>query len=552
MSRIIGDIDGKRALYEALTRYNYFPNQRANVGELPPSITTRQYTPEIAEELAAVADVGDRRGGGYDLVEYKATRYNNVPRVLGLIHPKSYALLAKCIHDNWNVLQSVTGNENSIVKPELHEEDKRLMVMNYEEPMAKVSRSHQKGFAKRFRVQADIANCFNSIYSHAIPWAAVGIPQAKTQKNDRQAWFNQLDMYQRKTKRNETQGIPIGSATSSVVVELILGCVDKILNDKGYEFYRYIDDYTCYCDSDEEAQRFLQDLGDELATYKLTLNLKKTIIEDLPSAVEDTWVLELRGALPSRLQNAGENEPKLTATEVLTFINRAIEVNKLTPDGSVLKYAVSLVMSHLDEHAAPWLIEPLLNLAWHFPVLLPLLDLILTNEQIDPAIYRTQLIEIIRVNADKRRSDGMAWPLHSLLRAGSIVEDELADKVIASKDCVSICLLLEMGVHEQKVVAFVNSWLQLASDYDKDNYWLLLYQLYFKELIQEPYGDGVFDILKNNNVNFLPGERISAAENRCTEIQQEMSSQAIRNIFSPVPPAAVDTVEQSSEESPEF
>lgn len=535
MSRIIGDTDGKRALYEALTRYNYFPNQRANVGELPPSITTRQFTPEIAEELAAVADVGERRGGGYDLVEYKATRYNNVPRILGLIHPKSYALLAKCIHDNWGVLQSVTGNQNSIIKPEFHEEDKRLMVMNYEEPMAKVTRSHQKGFAKRFRVQADIANCFNSIYSHAIPWAAVGIPQAKAQKNDRQAWFNQLDMYQRKTKRNETQGIPIGSATSSIVVELILGCVDKALIDKGYEFYRYIDDYTCYCNSDEEAQRFIQDLGDELATFKLTLNLKKTLIEDLPSAVEDTWVLELRGALPSRLQNAGENEPKLTATEVLTFINRAIEVNKITPDGSVLKYAVSLVLSHFDDNAAFWLVEPLLNLAWHFPLLLPLLDLILVNEQINPANYRSQLIEIIKVNADKRRSDGIAWPLHSLLSAGAIVEDGIADQVIASKDCVAICLLLEMGTHEQKVIDFVSSWLPLASDYEKDNYWLLLYQLYFKGLIQEPYGDGVFDILKNNDVNFLPGERVSAAERRCTEIQEEITSDAIDELLNSEP-----------------
>lgn len=38
MSQIFGDTDDKRALYEALTRYNYFPNQRANIGELPPSL----------------------------------------------------------------------------------------------------------------------------------------------------------------------------------------------------------------------------------------------------------------------------------------------------------------------------------------------------------------------------------------------------------------------------------------------------------------------------------------------------------------------------------
>lgn len=552
MTQILGDTDNKRALFEGLTRHNYFPNQRANIGELPPSITTRQFTPEIVETLAALAEEGERRAGGYDLVEYKATRYNNVPRILGLIHPKAYALLAKCIHDNWNMIQTVTSNSNSIVKPEIHYEEKRLMVMNYEEPLAKVSRSHQKGFAKRFLVQADIANCFNSIYSHAIPWAAVGTEEAKRQKNNRQAWYNELDMYQRKCKRNETQGIPIGSATSSIVVEFILGRVDETLCSKGYDFYRYIDDYTCYCENDEEAQKFLQDLGDELAKFKLTLNLKKTIIEELPSSIEDSWVLELRGALPSRLNQAGEDEPKLTATEVLTFINRAIDVNKSTPDGSVLKYAVSLVLSHLDDDASLVVIEPLLNLAWHFPLLLPLLDLLLKNAQIDSALYRTQLIEIIRVNAVKRRSDGMAWPLHSLLRCGAIVEEGIADQVIASKDCVSICLLLEMSSYEQKIVDFVNGWLPLGTDYEKDNYWLLLYQLYFKGLIADPYGDGVFDILKNSDVNFLPGERISDAERRCDEIQQTLTSEALRQVFQAVElPPSTDT-EQSADEPPVF
>ena len=51
MSQILGDTDNKRTLYEALTRYNYFPNQRASVGELPPSIDTRQFTPEVAEAV---------------------------------------------------------------------------------------------------------------------------------------------------------------------------------------------------------------------------------------------------------------------------------------------------------------------------------------------------------------------------------------------------------------------------------------------------------------------------------------------------------------------
>jgi hypothetical protein len=552
MAQILGDTDNKRALYEALTRYNYFPNQRASVGELPPCIDTRQFTPEVVEALAAIEEHKDRRKSGYDLVSYKSTRYNNVPRVLGIVHPKAYSLLAKCIHDNWTKLESITTNKSSIIKPEFHPEEKRLMVMNYEEALSKASRAHQNSFAKRFIVRTDIANCFNSIYSHAIAWAAVGITEAKAQQKDTKLWFNQLDMFQRKTKRNETQGIPIGSATSSIVTELILSRIDGKLREQGFEFDRYVDDYTCYCKTDVQAHDFLNVLGTLLSDYKLSLNLRKTDIESLPSAIEDSWVLELRGALPSRLNHAGEGEPKLSINEALSFLNRAIDVNKITPDGSVLKYAVSLIIAHLDEMAPYYIVEPLLNLAWHYPVLLPLLDLVLKNNKIDSNLYRSQLLEIIKDNAEKGRSDGMAWPLHTLKMYGATIDEDTANKIILSKDCLAITLLFEMDLYERKVVEFAVAIIKSSDNYEKDTYWLLLYQLYFKGLIPDPYGDGVFECLKSFDVNFVPGDRKSDAEKRCDEIQQQITSECIKHRFSAVLPINTKNEKQPDDDSHVF
>ncbi|WP_298150312.1 antiviral reverse transcriptase Drt4 [Flavobacterium sp.] len=523
-----------RTLYEALTRYNYFPNQKSTICELPPSINSRRFTPEVAEALAVLPEKKGRHG--YDLVEYKATRYNNVPRVLGIVHPKAYAMLAKCIHDNWHELHFLTLNNNSMIKPEFYHEEKRLMVMNYEDPIVKVTRSHRMGFAKRFRVQADVTNCFNSIYSHSIPWAALGVAAAKAQKNDKTLWCNKLDEYQRKTKRNETQGIPIGPATSSIVSELILGCVDRDLRDKGYEFCRYIDDYTCYCETDDQAQEFIRTLAASLATYKLSLNLKKTVIDSLPCPVEDSWVLELRGALPSRLSHAHSEEPKISTTEALTFLNRAIEVNKSTPDGSVLKYAVSLIFSHLDETVPLDLIDPLLNLAWHFPALLPFVDLIVQKTPVAIAPYQDQLSAIIKHNANMGRSDGMAWPLHSMLQAGITVDGETADHVLNSRDCIAITLLLEMKIHEPKIIDLANSLIQSADDYEKDTYWLLFYQLFMRGLINDPYADGVFDCLKGFDVNFVPDDKKSKAEMRSDEIFGQIESEALKHIFEAVLP----------------
>ena len=63
-------------LFEALTRWNYFPNQKSKGEELPPVFSTRQFTPHVAKLLLNEP----LRKSGYDQVEYYSTRYNNVSR----------------------------------------------------------------------------------------------------------------------------------------------------------------------------------------------------------------------------------------------------------------------------------------------------------------------------------------------------------------------------------------------------------------------------------------------------------------------------------------
>lgn len=164
----------KRKFYKALTRYNYFPNQKSSIGELPPLLSTRQFTPEVCEALAELNESKTREGSGYDVVAYHATRYNNAFRELSLIHPKAYSLLAKHLHDHWDKIKPFTTSESSIIKPEEHE-DGRIMVMNYEDPIEKTTRALTESFGMRYQVKADISNCFNSVYSHAIAWGLSGL-----------------------------------------------------------------------------------------------------------------------------------------------------------------------------------------------------------------------------------------------------------------------------------------------------------------------------------------------------------------------------------------
>lgn len=488
-------------LFEALTRWNYFPNQKSRGGELPPVFSTRQFTPHVAKRLLAE----NLRSGGYDQVEYYATRYNNVSRPLAIPHPVGYAHLVNCICSNWNELAYICDNDNSLIKPKEHP-DRRVVLMDYEEPLERTTRTLKVGFGKKFRTHTDITNCFPSIYTHAIPWATVGFAHAKAHKPPKHAalWFNQLDCHQRMIKRNETQGVAIGPATSNIVSEAILARIDKALSKK-YTYYRYIDDYTCYCETYEEGQSFLRELNDELRKYKLTLNLKKTELVELPAPIDADWIVELSTRMPA----GSPNEPPKTgkhysASEALRFIDFAVQLKKRTPDGSVLKFAVKSIIYQLDEFAVQPVLEYLLNLSRFYPLLLPLLEHLFAHGSINCAPYARNLNDILVENAINRRSDGMCWALYFLNTHGLVISYEAVQRVIESRDCMAILLLHMTGAFEEEVKTFVAS-LDTSDLYELDQYWVLLYQRFLDGKEGNPYpGENCFQILRDEQVSFVP------------------------------------------------
>jgi len=514
--------DEKRHVYEALTRHNYFPNQKEGTGELPPCFSSVSFTPEIAELLAEIKEPKDseRRALGYDQVSYSVTRHNNVPRTLCLIHPKAYSNLAVTIYENWEEIRKISENKHSLIKPYLHA-DGRIIVMNYEDLTEKVQRNQIDGFGKRFRVNADIASCFHSIYTHSIPWAVLGFDKAKNKLANNEGdkhWSELLDTFQRKSKRKETQGIAIGPGTSSVIVELVLGAVDAHLSEKAFVFRRYIDDYICFCETYEKAQEFIRVLGKELSVFKLNINLHKTNIAELPEPASSEWVSELMGALPTGHHDGELTSRKFTLTEIIHYLDTAVRLNKASPDGSVIKYAISSLLRYVEEHHINAVLGYVMNLAWHYPVLIPFLNSLMDKEGVEPSDYQSQLNAIVIENAKNGRSEGMAWPLFLMKKHGLKVGENAFLETLNSKDCIAILCLYALNAQNDLIVGFAEE-LKSKSLYEKDQYWLLLYQLYKDGHIADPYEDGVFDALKENDVCFMPEENhYSLAQRYCDHI----------------------------------
>ena len=477
-------IPDKDFVYNALLRYNYLPIGKKHPDDIPfPAFSTEDLTPDIADEM--LKQYSSRRQekteikqkvNGYDQIEYRATRFNLVTRLMHVPHPAPYAHLCKCISENWDKLSHICKNPNSRERPGRrnkkrvimteYEHLEQIFLMNYNK-LSDVRYRLEISTGKFYRVKADIASCFPSIYTHSIPWAVEGRDKAKI-NSAKKLWYNELDKAQRDIKRGETQGVPIGPATSHIISEFILSKVDEALRKIGYEFVRYIDDYECYSETREDADKFVLKLEQELRKYLLNLNPKKLLIEEMPLAYQAQWVSHLRNVLPSK------QEP--TPLDIMSFLDLAVDLQKRYPEGSVLKYAARTLASSkkFEKNSADFLLKYLIAVAVHRPTVLPIICEVAKKNGVGSDL---DISPVLKQSIKFQRSDAICWSLYFMGICGQEVSDELAEKIIETGDCMSMGMLIAIKQHREKVVEFLNTAIAPDSYHHCDRYWILLREL---------------------------------------------------------------------------
>ena len=378
--------------------------------------------------------------------------------------------------------------------------------MNYDHTSLDMRQALDRSFGKRFIARTDISNFFPSIYSHAIPWALVGHAHAKGHRHPHE-WFNVLDKRSRSTKRNETDGILTGPGTSFILAEVILARIDAEMRQE-FSYKRHIDDYTAYCATEDEAQRFIRELSHRLAQYKLLLNINKTQVTRLPQSLNDDWVSDLTLTIPER-----EN---VSTTDALRYLDTAVIIAEKTPDGSVLKYATKTLLGrhpHLNRNTD--VLRYVLGLAFHQPALLAVIECFLDaiSDRDIRDRHRSAFDKMLFDNATWRRTDGMLWVLHFHHRLDIAVSDECAREIVKSRDCMALLLLYwsSGGRYRKTVVEFTNS-LDSSEHYERDRYWLLRYELFrAKEPVKLTRNERkVFELLVDEGVTFLDDEHLNS------------------------------------------
>lgn len=145
-----------------------------------------------------------------------------------------------------------------------------------------------------FLVKADIAKCFDSIYTHSVAWAAHGhnIVKENLGRKLKNTFGDDFDTLMQRLNHNETSGITIGSEVSRIFAEVILQAVDRDIHasleteglrqGEDYQILRYVDDYFIFLANAQNRFDVLEQISRSLRKYKLHLNAAKEEGEHTP------------------------------------------------------------------------------------------------------------------------------------------------------------------------------------------------------------------------------------------------------------------------------
>ncbi|WP_052467097.1 RNA-directed DNA polymerase [Psychroserpens damuponensis] len=464
-------------ILEGLLGYGLFPNK------IPPFLTSKPFYDYVVTNTPVF---NTKRN--YDYVSYENMRNINVPRLLAIPHPFGYALLCQFIAKEWsktqNYFKDKTENQtHKVSRVHLRKmiDKHSLFEMNYKNFDDDGFPENDLLIRSNFIAKADISNCYPSIYSHSISWALVGKKEAKLKSKPafKNEWFNKYDELSRKIKNNETNGILIGPHTSNLISEIVLVAIDLEMENKGYRFTRYIDDYTCYVETYNDAEQFFIDLSIELKKFELSLNHKKSEILTLPFSLAETWLRKLKAFhFPEIVTKEGKHVLKIA--ELRSFLDLTLDLMKSEKENSaILSYAIKIISSkYLGAHARTFYFKRLHHLILLYPYLLPYVDeYLLQPFNYSKAQIKELLDDILDYSFQKNIPEATSYVLFLALKYDILLDKYYTTEILDREDCMAMLLLYLYTLKQGGGVRVFKTKAEDLSKVEFDKFWLFIYEV---------------------------------------------------------------------------
>lgn len=485
-------------LYDRLVQYGMFSEK------LPPILTAQTFLDYCKNKRQQVF-----AEKWYKYAVYENMRNRNIPRNIGIPTPMGHERLCKCLSDNWDKIvehfRIKTKDQKRIVSRihirKMHGTD-ALFEMNYKNWRVDGTPEPEIYIGKKYMVSADIAKCYPSIYTHAIAWALAGKSVAKNTANDDTLWYNTIDKQTQYCKNGETHGILIGPHTSNILSEIILCSIDEKLSYK-WDYIRHIDDYTCYVESHEDAEKFLVDLNRELREYGLLVNHKKTSIKELPIGTVDQWIHKIQ----DKVSGFQKSKPYVDYKEVQGFLDFCIKLmGENSDNNSILYYALKVLNDYtLTPNAQTYVVKSIVALSLIYPYLVPLLsEYIFKRYGVSDDDIERYANMIFDKYFEKNNYEACAYAILFVIDAKKEIRRINLDDIIQAKDCVLLLLSLiyckqnnwRSGV--SKLQKFAK---ELRDNQEMEEYWLFVYECLGSGSLKDDWKP-----LKKAKVSFLEAE----------------------------------------------
>ncbi len=318
-----------------LLNNGYYPEQYV----LPPSFSVTDFRLKSKPYAKNLKDLARR-----NLVTISYPKSLLTSRVFGIQHPFNYHDIVYWIINDWDTIidhlfhsdlkvfsYSFPIPVNAREAGSLSPLRSGRMIYEWVEMAEKdmVAEAHKYNLI----IRADITNFYNSVYTHSIAWAIHGREEALADKECLLPG-NKIDRLIQYANDGRTNGIPVGSALSDLIAEIILSSIDrkvsKKLKDIDFIGSRFKDDYRILCNSKGDEKIILKDLSDELVSFNLLINEHKTKVLTLP---EGLYRQHDREYHPHSLKEKATIPFK---TFELTLL-KALDIHKAYPGTSILE-----------------------------------------------------------------------------------------------------------------------------------------------------------------------------------------------------------------------
>lgn len=346
---------------DQIVRYGFFAEQFPSCFSSDAFADNLEYISESVLASKSQAKYGNKNSTAPSTLSiYK----NDVSRrTLSLPNPEAFLRLCKYMQAHWDEIVVFAESKQSLspiiflknyggggVEECINSESLRERMRVKSDFIEGIKRCIRLSLGYKYRMKVDITNCYNSIYTHSITWAACDKPIAKkyfltkTPDSIKETYdvADCIDCFTRFMRNNETNGIIVGPYVSRIVSEIVLARIDKLLAQRGFVFKRFVDDYKFYFRTEYQAQESLPVIGKILNEYNLTLNASKTIIEKYPYEI----VSQVQQTYEQALEKEG----------VFGVLNAAAQLH-LAGEKGAYKYALKFIRNR-EIPTTDWVIIP--------------------------------------------------------------------------------------------------------------------------------------------------------------------------------------------------